>query len=99
MLKCRIGMHDYSLVARDMNYTTKDQISRNTFQTIRWMLSFYKCKHCGKRKMVHNQNATLFRGHTGVQRAEADWREAGVLTQTHIKIQPVTPPSVLKMVK
>ena len=67
--------HDWELVACNDDYHTT---YTDTKQTKYWQMRFYKC-NCGERKFTDNR--PVADGHEGIDKARANWIDAGVVPQ------------------
>ena len=67
--------HDWKLVAVNDKYNTT---YTDTKETKHWQMRFYKC-NCGERKFSDNRPPHTYIVHEGMDKARANWIDAGVV--------------------
>jgi hypothetical protein len=67
--------HNWQLVAVNDKYHTT---YTDTKETKHWQMRFYKC-NCGERKFSDNRPSHTYIVHEGMDKAQANWIDAGVV--------------------
>lgn len=77
-IKCKCNIHELVTIARDNTFCTK-YVDQDDFVKY-WLMSFYECKHCKKRKFTTN-HPTMER-HNGMCAVKLNWIECRTLPST-----------------
>lgn len=76
-LKCKLGKHNWITIGRNAEYYTV-YVDHNDFKKY-WVMSFYQCSCCGKRKYTDNYDS--FGKHNGMHWVKMNWLEVGILPE------------------
>lgn len=81
-IKCIFGMHNWIAVARNTKFHTH---YTDTGRKEYYLMSFYKCKYCEKRKFTSTYPHTYTR-HIGINSSQLNWIDCGVIPQGSIDL-------------